>query len=254
MKERKQHKEYRRVVEGANTAILFVHGIIGTPNHFEKYLPLVPDNISIYNIVIDGHCAGVLDFGRSSLERWEKSYKKVVEELSEKYEKIYVVAHSMGTLFTINEAIVNPKIAGTFFLNVPIIIYLHPIMVPSAFRIVYDIIPENNTRLVDMVDCYGINKDKNILKYLTWVPRFVELASLVRRTRKILGNFKTPATAYQGSLDEVVLPASIKYLKKHSSMNVVTLKNSGHYHYGGGDMEFLLEEFEKFIVTVVSRE
>ena len=30
------HAEYKRMVPGADTAVLFVHGILGTPNHFRE--------------------------------------------------------------------------------------------------------------------------------------------------------------------------------------------------------------------------
>lgn len=252
--ERKQHKEYRRIIDNADTAILFVHGIIGSPNHFEKYVPLVPDDVSICNFVIDGHCGSVEDFSKSSLQSWETSFHRIVEELSETHERIYVVGHSMGTLLTMHESLKNSKIVGAFMLNVPITIYVHPKMVPVSFRIVFDKIPENNQYLVDMVNCYGIDKDKNILKYIPWVMRFVELSYLVHKTRRILKDVKIPCVAFQGMKDEVVFPSSARYLKKHSSITVNVLEYSGHYHYDEKDMNYLLDEFKKFIEPLAKKE
>ena len=66
------HREYKRIVRGADRAILFVHGIVGTPNHFRDLVPLVPESISVYNILLDGHGKGVTDFSRTSLQKWRK--------------------------------------------------------------------------------------------------------------------------------------------------------------------------------------
>ena len=39
-----RNKEYVRIVEGSEYAVLFVHGIIGTPRHFDFLMDLVPSN------------------------------------------------------------------------------------------------------------------------------------------------------------------------------------------------------------------
>ena len=48
------HREYIRLVPGADTAVLFLHGIAGTPRHFDARLPLVhlvPENWSVYTVL-----------------------------------------------------------------------------------------------------------------------------------------------------------------------------------------------------------
>ena len=252
--ERKPHKEYRRVVDGADTAVVFVHGIIGTPNHFEKIVPMIPDDVSVCNVLLDGHGGSVSQFSHSSLESWQTSFHKVIEEFSATHERIYVVGHSMGTLLTMHESLHNPKIVGAFMLNVPITIYLHPKMIPVAFNIVFDRINQDNKHLVSTVNCYGIGKDKNLFKYIPWIPRFVDLAVLVHRTRKIIADVKIPCIAFQGLKDEVVFPTSIKYLRKHSGFNVKVLENSGHYHYDDKDMAYIFEKFDEFIEPLKNKE
>ena len=61
------HKEYIREADHANTAILMIHGIFGTPRHFDDIVKLVPDNWSVYNILLDGHGKGVREFSRTSM-------------------------------------------------------------------------------------------------------------------------------------------------------------------------------------------
>ena len=61
-----EHKEYKRIIPEARAAILFVHGIVGTPNHFAEFVSRVPEKISVYNILLDGHgggASGLRNFG-----------------------------------------------------------------------------------------------------------------------------------------------------------------------------------------------
>lgn len=100
-------------------AILFIHGILGTTSHFEPFLSLVPPNWSICNLSLKGHGGSVKDFSQASMIEWKQQVKNALEELSETNNKIIIVAHSMGTLFAIQEAIEKP-VEELFLLNVPL--------------------------------------------------------------------------------------------------------------------------------------
>jgi len=65
----------------------------------------VPEDVSVWNMVLDGHCGSVPEFGRSSLKRWEASVHKAVEELAATLDRIYIAAHSMGALLTVQESL-----------------------------------------------------------------------------------------------------------------------------------------------------
>ena len=61
------HDEYIREVDGAKTAVLMIHGIFGTPRHFDDIVNLAPKDWSVYNILLDGHGKGVREFSASSI-------------------------------------------------------------------------------------------------------------------------------------------------------------------------------------------
>ena len=69
-----EHKEYKRINPESRAAILFVHGIVGTPNHFAEFVQRVPEDISVWNVLLDGHGGSVQDFSHTSILRPEKSY------------------------------------------------------------------------------------------------------------------------------------------------------------------------------------
>ena len=82
MKERKnkfikeKHVEYKRIVEGSRVAILCIHGFMGSPNQYRDIVPYIPENVSVYNMILDGHGGNVLDFGHASMKKWEENVEK----------------------------------------------------------------------------------------------------------------------------------------------------------------------------------
>jgi esterase/lipase len=82
-----KHKEYIRHTSG-NTAVLFIHGFLGSPNHFRPFLELVPENFGIYNVLLHGHGRTVKDFSNASMKIWKEQVENIVLQLSEKYDKI----------------------------------------------------------------------------------------------------------------------------------------------------------------------
>jgi len=242
-----KHKEYRRIVPDSETAVLFIHGIAGTPNHFEKFIPLVPENYSVYNLLLDGHGGKTEDFSHTSMKKWEKQTENAVKELLETHKKVYIAAHSMGTLFAIEQAVKNSRVEKLFLLAVPIKLFVKPKAIISAIKIYLGKVPADDVKTIAMKNCCGVGLCKNPLKYLGWIPRFLELFGKISGTRKILSDLKTDCRIYQSEHDELVSVKSVDYLRSKTGAFVSVLKKSGHYYYEKGDFDYLLVEFEKFI-------
>ncbi len=241
------HKEYKRIYDNSNTAILFIHGIVGTPNHFNEFVSLVPESVSVYNLLLDGHGKGVKDFSKSSMKKWETQVASVVEELSLTNENIYIVAHSLGTLLAIEQAVKNQRVCKLFLLAVPLRLSLKPKMAINSLKVYLNKIRPDDYEAVAAKRCYGIGKDKNIFNYIGWIPRFLELFVKIRKSRKIIELININCAVYQSSKDEMVSSCSIKYLEHNAYISVKKLDNSGHYYYDKEDFNFLISEFKKMI-------
>ena len=98
------HSSYIRLVPGAKTAVLMVHGIVGTPRHFDFLLDTVPQDVSVMNILLPGHGGTVKDFANASMKQWKQTVAEAMETLCTTHERVIVVAHSMGTLLTAEAA------------------------------------------------------------------------------------------------------------------------------------------------------
>lgn len=231
------HRPEKRMVEGAERAILFIHGIVGTPNHFAEFVKLVPRDISVYNMLLDGHGKTVRDFGNTSMKKWESQVEAAVNELLENHREIWIVAHSMGTLLAIEQAVKNDRITRLFLMAVPVKLFIGPRMLSNAAKVYFDRIRPDDHIALAAKRCYGIAAERNLLRYIGWLPRYLELFSKIHKTRKLLPLLQTKCAAYQSNRDEMVSRASINYLKNHSGMDVVTLKHSTHYYYDNADFE-----------------
>lgn len=242
------HKDLNRIVSHGDNVILFIHGIVGTPNHFQNFVSLVPDDWSICNMLLDGHGKGVKDFSNTSMENWKAQVEKKVQELSATHNQIFIVAHSMGTLFAIQQAIKNPrKIKAIFLLATPLKIFIKPRIVINSFKVLFCKIKPDDYVAVAAKNTYGIEKDKRLWLYLGWIPRFLELLSEIRKTRKIITDLSVPCFAYQSKKDELVALSSCKILKKNTNLHINILEKSSHFYYEESDYGFLLGEFEKMM-------
>ena len=245
-----EHKEYARINDKASTAVMFIHGIVGTPNHFNEFVSVVPQSVSVYNVLLDGHGKGVRDFSKTSMKKWEAQIASVVEELSLTHERIYIVAHSLGTLLAIDQAIHNEKICRLFLLAVPLRLSLKPKMASNSLKVYFDKIRSDDYEAIAAKKCYGIGRDTNPLHYIGWIPRFLELFAKIQQTRKVINSLNKTCWVYQSKKDEMVSGKSIKILSSNSNILLNELPNSGHYYYPKEDFDYLIAEFNKLISEV----
>ena len=248
-----EHKGYKRIIDTASVAILFIHGIVGTPDHFDKFIPLIPDNISVHNMLLDGHGKAVRDFSHTSMKKWEDQVADAVAELSRNHEKIFIVAHSMGSLFAIDRAIACNKVQGLFLLAAPLKLFLKPKMMRNSFKVYRNKINPDDKEALAAKACYGIASDKNPFHYVGWIPRYLELFSKIRQTRKVLHMLEAPCYVYLSRRDEMVSVRSAAYLNDNPHITVKWLEASGHYYYGDSDFDFLLNEFKRFIDVAMEK-
>lgn len=242
-----EHKEYKRINPEARAVVLFVHGIVGTPNHFSELVQLVPNGVSVCNLLLDGHGGTVRDFSQTSMKQWEAQVRDAVDQLSATHSEIYIVAHSMGTLFAIDRAIENEKIKGLFLLAVPLKIAPKPRMVSNLCKVYFDRIKPDDAVALAAKRCYGIAQDKNPFHYFGWLPRYLELFAKAKQMRRSVQLLQTPCRAYQSARDELVSGKSAQLLAKNENISLTELKKSGHYYYDPTDLTFLLNEFQEFI-------
>lgn len=245
------HKPTIRIVPGADTAVLFLHGILGTPRHFQKILPLeslVPEEWSVCNILLDGHGKGVEDFSHSSMKKWKEQVWEVFSELSRSHERVILVAHSMGTLFSIQLAVDYPdRIPFLFLLAVPLRPWVRWFGIVNMMRMPFGLIREDHPIEAATKAVCGVGTTKKLWKYLGWIPRFLELFAEIYRTEQVLGKVKVSCVAYQSKRDELVMNLTRRILEKSGKVKIRDLPDSTHFYYAPEDKKRIIQDFEMMI-------
>lgn len=245
------HREYIRDVEGSSVAVLMIHGIAGTPAHFRDLLPVIPENWTVHNILLDGHGKKVEDFGKTSMKKWKAQAKAAVDALLAKHEKLLIVAHSMGTLFAIQAAIDHPdRIPALFLLAAPMRPWVRFSTMLTCLRVSRGDIREDDAPANAMKNATCIQLDRRLWKYISWAPRMIELLVEIRRVRKLLPQLTVPTHTYQSKVDELVSDRSCRDLEKHSIIHTTRLYSSGHFAYGAEDIKLLQTQLAALIEKI----
>ena len=230
------HSPFTRTGTGPN-AVLFLHGIAGSPGHFRDLVPVIPEAFSVYGILLDGHSGKMENFSRSSMKKWKTQVSATLADLFARHEKVVIVAHSMGTLFAIQAAIDHPdKIPALFLLAVPTRPWVRFSTWVTALQVAFG--KRNTPSTQAMAGETALELTPMLWKYIGWAPRMAELLWECSRVRRILPRLATPAEVFQSQVDELVSIRSCKDLI-HPHMQVTVLRNSGHFVSGPEDIRFL---------------
>jgi len=246
-----EHREYQRIVPDANAAILFVHGIVGTPNHFAAFLPLVPETVSVHSLLLDGHGSGAKEFSQTSMKKWESQVAAAVSELAAAHQTVYIVGHSMGCLLAIEQAIANDKVKGLFLLAVPLRASVKLRAVTTSLKLRLGRISPDDHAAMAAKNCCGVANGGNPLYYLGWVPRLLELLAKMRQIRGKMPQLQTPCIAVQSQHDELVSKHTVRLLQQNPYVRVELLPQSGHFYYEKADRAAMLEKFSAFVSDIV---
>ena len=246
------HQEYRRIVPGAEMAVLMIHGIVGTPHHFDNLFPLIPENWSVVNLLLAGHGHGAAEFGAASMDQWKAQVSRELDELLAGHEKVMIVGHSMGTLFAIQSAIDCPeRVVGLFLQAVPLRPYVHPKMTLASARLLFDVGVEEDPLAQALERDSSVDVDWRLWEYIGWPVRFVELLAECERIRRELPRLRVPTVAIQSLQDELVSDLSIWDLGKNPHVRVIPMENAGHFGYEGEEEQRMLQCFREMIAPYV---
>jgi len=243
------HAEYIRTVKHAKYAVMLVHGILSTPKFWDDFIKLIPKDYSVYNLLLEGHGGEVEDFSKASMDIWRGQVKGFFDALTDRYEKIYLVGHSMGTLFSIQRAIARPdKVAALFLLASPMKVKVKPTVVKYSLRIVFNKVDESLPIERTARDTLGIKTTRKMWKYIPWAPRFFELFSEIRKTRPLINKLSVPTYVFQSELDELVSPGSCQYFENLEGVELVRLHTSSHQCYSDEDKQYLFDRFSSLFL------
>jgi len=248
------HRPYQKIVPGSSVAVLMVHGILGSPHHFDMLMPYIPSDWSVYNIVLDGHGATARDFARTSRKKWEAQIERVMADVCAAHAHVVVVAHSMGCMLTMNAAVklgLERQISAMFFLGAALYPMCTPSIVKTAFYMLFGKPDSGDNRAKAARLRCGTVIHRRLWEYFAWIPRFIELFALAWYTRRRVPKYDLPIIALQSWQDEVVGRRSIKPFRKNPRAKSEFLMESSHFYYAPQDEKRICLVFNKTLANVI---
>ena len=247
------HEPYIRVVSDAVGTVVMIHGILGTPRHFDRFLPYVPDNWSIYNMLLDGHGGSPKDFSRTSMQKWRAQIFTLLNKISQTHSRIVITGHSMGTLLAMEAAVRYPQVVGLFLLNVPLCLHIKPIMVYRLTKLCFHKSNAADPWEHALKQAAGIQCTAKLWKYVGFIPRFWELLQLCKHCRSIMPNLRLPCRIFFSQKDELVSLRSAALFQRFSDLEPVILPDSGHYYYSPQELSVLTNALREFLEKEISQ-
>ena len=241
------HKPYVRYVPDSHYAVLMVHGIVGTPAQFRDLIPVIPEDWSVYNILLEGHGGTVRDFSRASMAIWKMQVDAQLHVLLARHRQILIVGHSMGTLFAIQAAVrAARRVPALFLLQVPLTPHLPPSTCISSLQLALGRV-KPGSKAQTMENATAMTLTNQLWQYLGWIPRYAELLQEIAATRKLLPQLKVPTKTFQSARDELVNLRSVEILQKYPCIQNTVLPASGHFAYSPEDTKLLQTALKNLI-------
>lgn len=232
------HETRRRMIPGAKGAVLFIHGIVGTPRFWDDYAQAIAQDWSVVNLLLPGHGGTVADFGRVRKGEWLTAVETELDALLAVHERVYIVGHSMGTLLALLAAKTrSERIAGMVLLAVPLRIFARPRALVGNILKGVGLGEKRET----LQTYYGTEPDWRVWRYIPWIPRYLELFSLSRRARRELPGLETPVSAFMCARDELIARRSCRLLQEAPCATLTMLPGSTHHGIAPEDQALLLD-------------
>ena len=242
--------ECLKIVPGSKTAVLMIHGIMGKPSYFAPFLPLVPESMSVHNLLLDGHCSSLHDFCHSSIQKWRSQVFDALDMLLESHEQVCIFGYSLGALFAVEAAVKHPdRVSHIFCTCLPLLMRMPPAAKIRTWRIMLDKV-QPNTPTERMLAACGTQTTRKLWKYLGTYPRMAELVREMYRTRALMHKLTVPCRNYMGLQDEMLSQRTHRYLEQFPTVTNTVLPHSGHFAIDGRDLPMVQKDFTTLLSEI----
>ena len=237
------HNQFVRILPDCRKTVVLIHGILGTPDHFSFLLDVIHQDWNVCNLLLDGHGAGPAEFAATSMAKWQTQVSQQLDQIAQYSNRVVIVAHSMGTLLAIRQAIARPElICHLLLLAVPLQPFVRPATALASARLALGLGDKDPLARI-MRDDSSVTLPRGVFHYTPWIPRFWELLRECRFTCKALPKLNVSCDAFQSRKDELVGMSSARLLAENPHVCVHVLEDSGHFTYSPEDRQLMITRF-----------
>ena len=240
------HRPSRREQDRAETMVIFIHGFMGSPDHFSDLAEIVYEKgCSAMSILLPGHGAGMREFVRVGMDDWERHVRNEIERVDGRYKKIILVGHSMGGLLALGASLAESRVAGVLTIATPLKINRKALYL--KIRLLTS--PQLKEARRAYLRATSIGRSA-FWHYLVLIRSVLSLLRLMRQTRRRLSEVTVPVTLVYSKSDETVDYRSAKIFEEglsNSERAVVTLEQSWHTYYDAAERAVIAEKLLEMV-------
>jgi carboxylesterase len=243
------HIRTYRKQDGADTAVVFVHGFMGSPDQFADLADAVfRRGCSYLSVLLPGHGLGVNEFVKFGADDWERHLQSEIDSAKHDHQNIILVGHSMGGLLALNASLIKENnISGVVLISTPLKISL---LSNRKLRLLL-FSKSSEVKSAYMVS-NSISKSKAFFYPLVLKP-FIHLHRLIRKTKRRLPEVFVPVCMFHSKNDETTAYASAAMLDKglrNARKDGFTLHKSWHAFYDVDEREIIKDKIIGFIQQI----
>lgn len=221
--------------------ILFIHGIFASHVFFEPLIKLFLDKgYSIYAVTLKGHGGSYKDLKKVTYKDWVMQIEQIIDKLTSKYQKVYIISHSLGSLLTLISQNVN-QVNKTILLAPAIKTKISLKSIKLALKSHRKSVKDNYILYNQKIS--GVNFTKLYHKFYALKP-LIELLKIIKQTKKRLSLFNVDSLIVMSKKDESVRFAAGKYVYDHiiSKRKELIILNKSYHSLLDEDEEKKLHE------------
>ena len=211
-----------------STAVLFVHGIQGSPGQFQFLIEALPAGVEVRNLLLPGHGGSARDFRSSDRAAWLTAVGGEAKRLLEQGRRVIYVGHSMGCLLglAISRELGDP-FAGMLLLCCPFRIRPTVRYLSNNLRAMRPERPGEPSR-VSAARAANSVRVRHPAEHLTLLHPYAELLRLMGETRRAGPVGPEGIRFYFSEADEIVSPRSRGEAARYPASDVRILPGCGH--------------------------
>ena len=243
-----EHKEYQRDT-GAKIGVIFVHGILGTPNQFLKIdYVMEKQGYDSHSILLPGHGKTARELRSTTYRNWLDYSSECIGKMRKRYQKLYLVGHSMGGLLCIN-ALVQNRADGLILINTPARTTVSAVQIKRSMGLVLPFLPKDHAYLKAHKESAGVEINQ-FYEYIMLTKPMLEVSKLIMKTRRCFSQVETSTLIIQSKNDEVVFYKNAYFLKENISgakQDILFLNDSSHALFSQRDEEKMIDHILRFV-------
>ena len=213
-----------------NTALLFVHGIQGSPGQFQFLIDALPAGTEVRNLLLPGHGAGAREFRASGRADWLAAVRRETEDLRAAGKRVLYIGHSMGCLLGLQAAAEEAPYAGMLLLCCPFRIRITPRYLSNGWHAARPARPGERPDVTAARAANSVRMDR-AAEQLTLVHPYAELLRLMAETRRQRPKALPDVRFFFSERDEIVSPRSRGLAAGYAGAEVRVLPGCTHNYF-----------------------